>query len=299
MKNSYNKYYRFLIIAFFIIQFLPVVGQQTVKIATKTIKKDLKYTNQQITIKGEKSKIFVTKVPIEAIQIEVKLISKNPDVNKAKRDLGIMKYSISENSKNVIVSNYFESDKYREITSNLSAVIEIKIPDGARIYISNIYGNVVVENIECISQIKNSFGETRLNKCSGKFNIELYYNNLNCKKLSGELICNAERTILDFTDVSGDFSFRTKYGKIRLETNSKYLQLNVEASRTEVSLYVPGIQYYIFFLDTKFSEINVPDGLIYQTKFIPQGSIIDTNKPLINIGTSYCPITIKEIENEK
>ena len=94
-----------LITVLLIIYNYSTYTQQTVKVITKTISRDVKFAGQKLTVKGEKSEININGWTKDYIKIEINLISKNPSAEVASNDLDVLKYKLLISEEEIFISN--------------------------------------------------------------------------------------------------------------------------------------------------------------------------------------------------
>ena len=79
-----------LISMLFLAMSFSLYSQKQIHIITKTIKKEFKASDKTLIIIGEKSTITINSWDKDFYQIEIKLISKNPNKSLAEKDLKVM-----------------------------------------------------------------------------------------------------------------------------------------------------------------------------------------------------------------
>jgi len=291
------KILQIILLLFFTGFVRPVCGQDEVNVVTKIIKKNLKSINKTLIIKGEKSTINIVSWEKDYYGVELKLISKNTNKKQAETDLNIIQYEIVENQNDYSLKNYFGSDKFGNVKSNLSVVYSIKMPKNVRFDISNIYGNVYLSNINASGKLSNSFGETHLSNISGNYTINAYYSDLYVKDVNMVINCTSDKSDIEMVNVSGTIMVNANYGKISFSPGNELVNLQVDAKRTTVFLNDFDLNAYNYSLTTKSSGIALPES--WKAKLVKQdGNVLfnqnsGANKPFIKIQTSYCQITIK------
>jgi hypothetical protein len=287
-----------------IILFLIFIGtvhlsysQKEVNVVTKTIKKDLKASNKTLIIKGEKSNINITSWDKDIYSVELRLISKSLNKKQAETDLNIVKYEITENSYDYLLKNYFSSEKFAKVKSNLSVIYNIKVPNNCKLDISNIYGDISITNINSTSKISNSFGETHITSIKGNYALNAYYSDLYIKDVDLGINCNTDKSDIEMINVSGTILVKANYGKIDFSPGKGLLKLEIDAKRTAVFLNEFNLNSYNFSLSTTSAGIVFPNS--WKVPLFKEGNKVlfnvnsGTNKPNIKVQTTYCQITIK------
>lgn len=275
------------------------LSQKKVHVLTKTIKKELSATDKKLIIKGEKSTINISSWSKPFYGIEIKLIAKNLNEKLAKRDLDIIKYKIEETSDYYLLNNFFSSDTYKKIKSNLSTVYNIKVPNSSQLDITNIYGNINIENLTTISSLKNSFGEIHFKDIDGKYQINAYYSDVFMNDVDIELLCNAEKSNIELTDISGSINIKSNYGNLRIIAGNAVKKFNIESKRSTIDFQAKNLLNYNYALSTKYASIILPPE--WKNSTLKEGGITkfnlntNSNYPLIKLKTTYCQISIKNI----
>lgn len=289
-----TKIYFFIVLTFITV---TVHSQIQVNVITKSVTKEFVFSGETVFIQGEKSTINFQTWSEKKIKIEMKLISKNPLESKAKRDLEVMHYTFQNDNKYIKANNYFKSNEITDISSNLSVEYSIYIPAKCTIQVINLYGNVILSNMEVTGTIKNSFGEVRLNNISGTLLFDMHYSDLSADNLSGKFTINTRNSDVQLKKISGDFNLKSTYGNIVITSIGKLNNLTINAQRTKVLVAVREFTDFNYMLTTQNDKIIVP---LEYTKLIKEESGLfkfssssgKTNNS-IQINTTYCPITLK------
>ncbi len=296
--NKLTDGFKILFLLLILIADNLMYSQQKVHVLTKTIKKEFKAKDKTLIVKSEKSTVNVTSWDNDFFYIEIKLISKNLDKKLAENDLAIIKYEVTETNTTYLLSNYFSSEKYRKITSNLSTIYNIKAPKGAKLSIINIYGNINIESISSTTSLKNSFGEIHIKDALGSYNVNSYYSDTWIENADLILKCFADKSDIELNNISGSLNIKSNYGKINLLPGTRLQKVEIDSKRTSVFFETSSIDKYCYNLSTKSSKIRLPEKwkskIIKKDGYIQFKQIEIPDKPSINIKTSYCEILIKK-----
>jgi hypothetical protein len=273
------------------------IAQQKVNVITKTIKKEFDYEQEKIIIRGEKSNINIYQWQGDKLKIQIDLIAKNPSKLKAEKDIEVLQYSIGQKGDSINLGNFFKSNKIVGISSNLSVDYHIYIPLKCYVDIKNLYGKVNIHNVRIYGKIDNSFGSTSLQNTSGNCLVNLYYSKFTSNSTNGELKVNAENSNLTLKNISGIYELYATYGEIHIESLQNLKELKISAQRSSVFLTVERFKDYNYELETFKNEIIIPE--VYRDKIIKASSTssyknkFSANNNMLNIKTTYCPITVK------
>jgi hypothetical protein len=282
---------------FFLACFLSVFPQQKIYLVTKTISKEFETEgNSELKIKGEKSDISIRGWKNKEVKIEVQLISRNPKKEKAAQDLKFIKYNLVKSGRMIILSNSFVSDKNAQISSNLSVKFHIWIPDNSSVQIENLYGDIDIESLSFKGSVRNSFGEVKISDITGRIDLDLYYADTRINNINAGMTCKAVNSELNLFNVSGEYEISSNYGSISFMAGEHLKKLRVQSSRTGIEVKVGNFEKYSYNLVTQNSDLNLPGhyaGRIQKESRISRFELnTNSHNPVIQIETTYCPITI-------
>ena len=292
-----SRHLKFFMIIAFLSCYSMVFPQQKIYVVTKTIIREYETgTIPELKIKGEKADIAIKGWKNKTVKIEAQLISRNPKKEKAEQDLRFIKYNLDKSGKIINLSNSFISNKNAQISSNLSVKFNVWIPDNSLVQIENLYGDVHLENLSFQGSVQNSFGEVRINGLKGQANLNLYYADTKIDNTDAVITCKTVNSELNLFNISGDYEISSNYGSIRIVAGEHLNRIHVQSSRTEIKVRVDNFEKYSYNLVTQNSNLNLPAN--YTSRIKKESRIsrfeLKTNSfnPIIQIATSYCPITI-------
>ncbi len=275
------------------------LAQQKVFVATKTITKEYNLTNRRLAIQGEKADISLVNSSENKVQVEIKLIAKNYSKETAKNDLSIIKYQISDEPDQLLVKNYFESDIriHSTVSSNLSVKYLIHVPENTTIQIQNIYGDISLYETKLNGSIRNSFGLVTTENETGIISFNIDYSELRMTNTVGDYNISSKNSQLVLNDISGNYILKPIYGDVTINSLKNINELKINGQRTKVDIVLPNIDKYSLILKAKKEKIIVPtpltDKIVKDSGYSSLKIIKSKDKPILNIETSYCPITIK------
>ncbi|MBN1186790.1 MAG: hypothetical protein JXB49_31215 [Bacteroidales bacterium] len=288
---------RYLVLLLSLIYLMPLHAQQKVQVVTKKVLKDISYSRQQLIINAEKADINIEGWEKNTVSIEMQLISKNTDIEEAKSDLKCSKYEIKESNESIILTNYFSAENNHNIKSNLSVVYTIKVPYKCPANIINLYGDIEISSLHSAVIINNSFGAIILNNMDGDIKVLSNYADITAVNIDGKLLCQAEKANITINDASGYTQIISSYGKVEFNPGDGFIGLKVRSGRTDIVVEVESFENYGYNLKTKSDKIILPDehnGKVSDNKNISDLMYnLNSEKPVIDIQTTYCPIVIK------
>ncbi len=275
---------------------LSLTAQSKIQVVSRSINRTFTYSAETvIQVNGEKAQIKVRPSLNKQINLVITLVAKNPSLHEAEADVKFCNYTISESDGKIIIGNNFDVKKgYKEISSNLSARIELEIPGTLSLNIRNIYGTTDLKDIPGNINIKSDFGQLTLENISG-YGLEIYskYGDISGSQINTHTLIKAQNTDVIIKDVNKILAIFNQYGKIEIEKINAYLSINGELTAVSVS----GLDFknWSFFVKAKSGQIEVPkDYQKYLTSKSGDSNFIKGNGTYyIQIQTSYNNITLK------
>jgi|GEM_PF-472338 len=267
---------------------LKSVAQQEVYKVSKLIDRDFTQEVKEVEIIGEKATIEIEGWNKNYIDVQIRMISRNPMRKNAEIDLQYIKTDLIQTGSTLRMKNFFEG-KSSQITSNLSVEYIIKVPSTVSLTVSNLYGKLMVRNSSNQIQLDVSFGSIELESVNGKINVLSKYGDITGDKIEGSISCTAEKTDINLKEVNAPVKIKSKYGEIALSLTSNQYPVIINSHRTKLLLTIPD-KPFNYKLKTLFSEIDLPDKTVIKDDFYEK-KINDTVSTL-ELSTSYCPIII-------
>ncbi len=272
-----------------------LTAQAKIQVVSKSITRTFKYSaGTVIQVNGEKAQIKVRPSLTKQINLVITLIAKNPSLQEAENDVKYCNYTINESTDKIIIANNFDLKKgYKEISSNLSAKIELEIPAELSIIVRNIYGIIDLKDIQGSMNITNDFGQLIFKNTKGPLNISSKYGDISGLDVNAITAIDAKNSDIVINNVNKMLNIKDQYGTITLESlkapvivDCDFSVINVDAkelnnwscdfSVLKGNIIVP--EEYQKFLRAKSGEIN------FKTS---------PGKISIKLKTTYNNITIK------
>jgi hypothetical protein len=274
-------------------------AQQKVQVVTKIISHTFKGTSRlNPVIKAEKATVLVNSWDKNEIKVELRLIAKNIDRKQAEEDMGIQKYTMQESGTSILLSNYFNNNEFKNITSNLSACYKLWCPVNTNISITNLYGDIQVTAIDGSITVKSGFCQMLLESVKGSTVIESSYDNIVIRNTNSTLKITSDNSDIDLLKISGKGYINAKYGMISLEPEPDIQSLVIDAQRTHIKLESDNLGAFNLDARTQSETIRVPENY---RKFISRssGNTVFIHKQTkdkddIRLSTTYCPIEINQ-----
>jgi hypothetical protein len=233
-------------------------AQSDLQVVTKIIEKNipLQY-NRTIKINGIKSKIEVRGWDKEEIKIKMSLVSKNIDRKSAENDLIYIKYSIDRTSFGCSLSNNFDGGK---VSSGLSVVYELMVPNKILLDIKNNYGNISIRDINGTLSIDSEYGNIGLSSVKGSILLKSYFNDINGEDIYGNFKCVSNHSNINLSKVGDKMDIENTYGDLFINSFQNLKKLKIKSSKSDVNVITDGIEKYNYNLSTYFGEVFLPQG---------------------------------------
>lgn len=274
-----------------------VFSQTKIQVITKTITKNLPYkSGKTLKVAGEKAAINIVSWDKDYISANISLIAKHPNKKTAEDDIKYIDYKVTEKTESIEISNFFsQKSGYKDITSNLTAKFEIKVPSSCLLDIVDVYGSVSLKDLKSKINIDLNFAQLNIGNITGDLTIKTYYGDIVADGINTSLKLKSEMADLTFIDLLGDCQFETSYGNLNITPNEKLTNIKIDASRTTVQIGVSDINAFSFKIETQNGDITVPKNIkkqVVKSLFKEQFNQI-ISKPLIQVNGKYSPITLK------
>lgn len=270
---------------------LICVGAQTkIQVVKRTISKEISLAKvETVRINGEKANIIIQPTKESSVKVLISLIAKNPKRELAEADVKHCSYSINEDFNRLNIANGFTSgDNFEDISSNLSARIELWLPNNISVEINNIYGSVRISNVNGNYNIVNNFGETDLNNISGKLKLLSNYGDINGVKLKSECSIEAKKSEIEIDGIESVCTIKNQYGKVNI--HSLNAPITILCENTEIIFNVEKAERYSLDLSTLNGKIDF-------LGIFKNGSFIQKNGEIhIKAHTTNSKITLKTVQ---
>jgi hypothetical protein len=282
----------------------PVVAQTKIQVVTKTITRKLDYKKDtRLRITGEKAKINVRGWERNYIGVTIKLTAKHPEREIAEKELEHLQFTIKQSGNVHDLGNYFLVPKgTAQIQANLKAEYEISVPDYLPITISCKFGEVNLENTKGKHTIDMEYSQLNLNQVAGEMTMRLVLTDVKSRNTDLVLKSKAEKADMDLENADGSYQIENVYGQVKLTAGKALRNVNIQASRTSVTLLTRNFEAYNYDLATSYAELTLPAQAKPQIKRISgekstYRNVKGKNMPTIKIITTYSPVTIRNQVN--
>ena len=229
------------------------------QVVTKTFEEEIPFTDgQQLIIEGNKSEVDVITWDENYIQAKVKMVAKHPELAVAKKEIEFIEYFTESNSDDIKIGNRISSDS---LTAGLKIYYEISVPQNCKIELANYFGKANLTDINHGLDINSEFCNVELENIEGNVKVNTYYGDLIGVMINGNMDILAKRSNVTLSEISGKFDIKASKGSIKIFANQSYLDLNIDAEKTDVFFYDQLLNAYNFDLKSKDGDIELPENL--------------------------------------
>ena len=279
-------------------------AQDKIQVVTKTITQSFAFaSDESLLIEAEKANVRIKGWDRPDVQVVLKLIAKHPTRTVAERDLSALHYQFTTQGSKKLLKNFFQlTDERFDITSNLRADYEVWVPHQRTVTVNNRYGTTELSDWRANLYITVEFGEVLLEQISGSVTLDVTYGDVTAQHTRGLFTAIARKSNLNLYQVEGAMSLKSNYGEINITTQDRLHQISVDATRTKVTFSTADPMHYRYCLTTTGDEIHVP----VPGNWANEGSLVrkqsftttEDTLPLVDIKTSFNPITINFLQHE-
>lgn len=247
---------------------------------------------------GEKANLKVTGWDKELVQLKVIFSASNTDKEIASKEIDYMQYAITREKNTIEIRNGFIlPPTTNRILSRLEVFIEAMVPLKTPIVISNKYGDASITNYNGNLEVILEFSDLELNELQGDVKLQCMYSEVHGHNMNTTSFISRDEKSRLFLDIrKGTIDFRSEHSNLDI-TVSNIKSLNINATRTDITIHPESTNAYDFDLFSKEGKLYLPDGYAQQVKRNgKQSSLLSTSKPekpLIKVITTFNTLTIK------
>ena len=233
--------------------------QIDLQVMTKSFEEEIPFDeNQTLIIEGNKSEVDVITWQKNYIHAKVKMISKHPELAVAKEEIEYIEFFLESDEEAIRIGNKINSDSLR---AGLNVVYQISIPQNCKIELANYFGKANITDVNHGLDINSEFCNVELENIKGNVKVNTYYGDLIGVMINGNMDILAKRSNVTLSEISGKFDIKASKGMIKIYANQSYLDLNIDADKTDVFFYDQLLTAYNFNLKSKDGDIELPDNL--------------------------------------
>jgi Putative adhesin len=239
-------------------------AQTTLQVVTKTVEKTLTYKSGfSLNIDAEKAEITLKANPnAKEISVKMELISKNPNLQDAKKDIDAIKYVAENQGKIVYLRNYIGIEKgAAKPTSDLKTRYTIEVPSEMAVSIKNNFGKLNVSGLRSKMMLITEFCKTTLTDIKGEMSINTRLGDIDGRGLEGKISVQSNRSDLFLSMTKGECAIMAQYGKVNIETDKTFTQLSIKADKAEVHFLPPPATAINYDLEAEYGKVILPQKL--------------------------------------
>ncbi len=285
---------RYILVSCCVALFLVTEAQTILNVATQRFEEEVDYRpGRVLSLELEKAHVTVSGWDKNHYAFEILLKSKHKDPDQAVKELGYLKYQLSEAGDTVRFTNDFVSGgAFEKIQGILNIELIIRAPESGQMMITNAYGSTQVSNMSGLVSLNGKFVDTQVNNCRGELTLVAVFGSNKITDQSGDLFIDLSRVDLTGSKIKGDIKGQASYGTIHLMRLSSR-EVAIEARRTAFTLELDApIDRYSYDLSTDLGNIFIEGSMDLKksSKWISEG----TSPSKIRITTSFSPIVIRD-----
>jgi hypothetical protein len=275
-------------------------AQTTLQVVTKTIQKTVAWKpGYELAIDGEKAEVQVDPGADNNISIRAELSAKNPELNAAKADLEAWKFVVNTIGKKIYIRAYIGIlGNSKPPESNLKVKITVTIPPSCPVNLINKFGKARLEKLTSSVVLTGEFCQFTLVNLSGPVKVESQYGNIDGRQLSGPVDVQSKRADIKFSGLSNSCNVHSDYGSVQIETSARTGDVNVYATKSDVTLEGSAQTSHNLQLQSSYGELNAPSNIGLDTggstTNVKKGNLFRSNRPKkITVETTFGKIQLR------
>lgn len=248
---------------------LSVTAQQVqLQVVTKRIEKTIVYkTGNHVYIKGEKAEVMVETWDKSKVEVVMKLIAKHPDRKIAAQDLEKMHHQIEKKGTEIIIKNYIEpKEGANKPLANLKANYIVYVPMDCPVTLDNYFGKANIQNLSSNLSLESEFCSIGLANIKGDVGIKTRFGDIIGELIEGNVNIEARRSNITLSRLTGKFDINAKYGIISIFADESYLDLNINADKSDVYFYDASLAAYNYALASLHGKITTPKRMNFEVE---------------------------------
>lgn len=255
-------------------------------------------SNNTFSVVAEKASVQITGWTKKHIQLKITFAAFHPEKEIATRELEFMQYALSRDKTTTELRNTFILPTNTDyIQSKLEVRIELMIPDGTDLALTNRYGDTDISRFTGKVSATMEFSDLNISNVHGQFILSSAYSEIRSQNMSvSSFTSTDEKSRINMDISTGAYTFNSKHSDINLMLND-ITALTVKAQRTNITVMPSNYDQYAYHLVSTEGEIYVPARDASQVKKSGRQNVFRLNpapaKPFIDIITTFNSITIK------
>ncbi len=272
-------------------------AQTKVEVITKTIDRVIEYQKGfGVSIQGQGAQIIVRESPSNDIKVSMKFISKGLTKEIAEKELKYQKYVMDELNKTVVIRNYLLLPNNVELSTIQETVMEIFIPKGVELAISNAFGLIDLEGLMGRTDIESKYGDILIKDYKGECGIKGNYGDFKGSNLKGKLYIDTDHVEIELTSITGHLKVNSNLGNVLIKESYQMQKLLIRGEKSDINLGIDEPGSYRWDIRSKYGEFNVPEIITNSDIDKNETKILsgNVNLPSIELSTDFGDVTINE-----
>lgn len=236
-------------------------GSEPVReVVTKTIEDSYPYRNgTELAVEGEKAEIFVETWDRDRVSVRVVMTARHAKLETARAELDNLELVTELGGPKIFIRNRRRDPDHRS-ESELSVHYYITLPEACPVYLRSHFGGATISNLRNQLRINGEFSAINIDNVQGLLDIRTRFGDVTGERIDGNVVINARRSDISLFDVGGTFTINAKYGKLNLSPNAGMRNLQVNADKSDVTIYEPaGGEGLAYELAATNGNLNLPD----------------------------------------
>ncbi|MEO9869615.1 DUF4097 family beta strand repeat-containing protein [Ekhidna sp.] len=272
-------------------------AQTQVEVITKTVEKTIPLrSGYDVSLQGQGAKIFVGESESNDIRVRLKLISKGLTKSIAERELEYQKYAIDEFKKTVVIRNYLLLPSNKELSTIQETVMEVRIPKGVDLSITNSFGSIELIKLTGKMDIKNDYGDIIINDFNGECIIKGNYGDFKGSNLKGKLFLDTDHVEITLDSFTGTSKINSNLGNVLIKNPYQMKHLEINGEKSDITIETRNLKSYLWKIRSKYGSLDVPHSMQEADSDKSETKILsgNENQPLIELSTDFGDIMIKQ-----
>jgi len=277
------------------------IAQLNEQIVTQKVTKTIEWTpGMSMMLSGENAEIYCSSHQVNTIEIDLTIISKHEEKNKAEADLKKMKW-LTEVKNNVLyVRNYIELARNEsKPESALKVIYYIRVPENCPLDVKDYFGKIKIENLNSSLNIKSEFSQIELIEIGGVTTVNAVFGNVTAAQIPGDLAITSNRSDIDISDLGGKLNVNATLAKISICKLNPSSSVRIEAEKSVIDLKINELNRYTYQFDLFNCEFKKPASLFPDFIKNDQAAITasyhtDGEFPLIKVNLNIGSLTIEK-----
>lgn len=240
------------------------VSQELVQVVSQKISKSIDWSlGMSVMLNAENAEIYCTSHQANNIDIDLTIISKHEDRNRAEEDLKKMKWLSEVKGNTLYLRNYIELGRYEsKPASALKVIYNIRLPENCPVEIRNYFGKIEVKNLKANLKISSKFTKIDLAEIEGVTTVNTTFGDVTASRIRGETAIISNRSDITISGVGGKLDLNSTIAKINLSDLNTITEIHIEAQKSFLDLKITGLNRFAYKFDLHNCEFEKPKNMV-------------------------------------